>query len=116
MSTDERHPPMSDGPRENASETASPAVEAGWAWGTEPAPEELVRSFEGAIGAWERHVADCRSCLHQGQWFCPDGESLTRRVASIRAKFRPPREPRRTVSMSIALGRSLTWELRAHLP
>ena len=101
---------------ENARDETSLGDETGWAWGTEPAPEELVRSFEGAIGAWERHVSDCRSCLHQGQWFCPDGESLTKRVAEIRAKVQSPKERRRTVSMSLALGRSVTWELKAHLP
>jgi hypothetical protein len=88
----------------------------GWAWAAQPAPEQLVRQFEGAIAAWDRHVASCRDCLNQGRWFCPDGESLTTRVIESRDRLGPRRRDRRTVTMSLALGRSLTWKLTAQLP
>jgi hypothetical protein len=91
-------------------------IGAGWPWGAEPAPPELVDSFEGAIAAWDRHVLDCRSCLHRGQWFCPEGARLNRRVAEVRARFGADSAPPRTVSVVLALGQSVTWQLTAHLP
>ena len=88
----------------------------GWPWGPLPPPEEKVRRFETAIAYWDRHVASCRECLHQGRWFCPDGERLTRRVASLRKQFVEATGTRKTISVTLALGRQLTWTLTAQIP
>jgi len=88
----------------------------GWAWAPEPAPPELVERFERAIGAWDRHIGDCRECLHQGRWFCAEGEELTRRVGAARAGLAGPSKPPRTLSLSIVLGRWFAGQVTATAP
>jgi hypothetical protein len=43
--------------------------------------EDANRELEGAIGAWDEHVARCPSCLRSGNTMCSEGDYLSADVA-----------------------------------
>jgi hypothetical protein len=70
-------------------------------------PAELLRRFDHALRTWDRHGAGCDPCLTQGRWFCAEGTTFTHEVGAIRARILRSAGRRRTLSVSIGVGRRL---------
>ncbi len=53
-----------------------------------------VRRWEAALGrfheelrAWDAHLDRCPTCLHQGTWFCAEGECQVRIIHASRTEL-----------------------------
>jgi hypothetical protein len=50
-------------------------------------PHRAAAAYRAALGEWDRHQADCRSCLAHGMRMCDEGEYLTELVRVGRRRW-----------------------------